>query len=80
MTDFNVKNIEKYAEKIRQDLFKQGKKTVPVNDLSIDAVLFYFDKNKDGKISKREFEKVTKENYSLFAGELKKYNESQGDN
>ena len=77
--DFNIKKIEKYAEQVRQNQFKQGKEFVPINDLTTDAILFCFDKNKDGKISKREFEQVTKENYSLFAEELKKYNTAQGD-
>ena len=58
--DFNIKKIEKYAEQVRQNQFKQGKEFVPINDLTTDAILFCFDKNKDGKISKREFEQVTK--------------------
>ena len=79
MVDFNAKKIEKYSENIRQQQFKNGAERVIVNEFNTDAILFFFDKNKDGKISKQEFEQVSKENYSLFAKDLSRYNASMGD-
>lgn len=76
MVDFSAKKIEKYAEQIRLQQFKNGAGQVIVNEFNTDAILFFFDKNKDGKISKHEFEQVSKENYSLFAKDLAKYNAS----
>lgn len=79
MVDFNAKKIEKYAEQIRQQQFKKGAERVVLNEFNTDAILFFFDRNKDGKISKQEFEQVSKENYSLFAKDLAKYNASIND-
>ena len=80
MTEFNPAKIEKYAIRVQKNQFKQGADSVPVNDFTTNAILSFFDKNKDGNISVNEFKNVSKESYSLFSKQLKEYNSSQKNN
>ena len=77
MVDFNAKKINKYIQEYMDKQFKNGAKKVLVTSFTNNAILFAFDKNKDGKVTKKEFEQLSKEKYSLFAKELSEYNKSQ---
>lgn len=77
MVDFNAKKINKYIQEYMGKQFKNGAEKVLVTSFTNNAILFAFDKNKDGKVTKKEFEQLSKEKYTLFAKDLAEYNKSQ---
>ena len=78
MHEINPKDIEKYVKVSQRRRFRNGENATPINSFVTNAVLSFFDKNKDGRISIPEFQSISKEDYSIFAKELKEYNKTNG--
>ena len=77
MSNFNINKIRKYIHKSMDNQFKNGADKVLLTTFTNNAILFAFDKNKDRKVTKKEFEQLSKEEYSLFAKELSEYNKAK---
>ena len=75
---FDINKVQEYFNKI--NLSEEDKNYLKENsqNFNIKAIFSIFDTNYDGKISKEEFEKVSKEEYNQFVSELTKYNKKLG--
>ena len=89
--NFDINKIQKYfLERSKAELAKQPDSgqtaeqranedftQMPDENFNIRAIFSIFDKNCDGKISKEEFEKISKNEYNQFISELKNYSQTR---
>lgn len=79
MSDFDLKKIEKYVKKVQEKDKKEYQIPRLPNCFTVNALLSLFDKNHDGVVSKKEFNNITAEKYSIFTKELNKYNQKNNE-
>ncbi len=75
---FDINKVQKYFNKINLSEADTNYLKENCSNFNIKAIFSIFDTNYDGKISKEEFEKISKEEYNQFISELNKYNKEQG--
>ena len=75
--EFNINNINRYKEK-RDGYLSSHVQYPKTRSFNLNAVFSLFDKNHDGKISRNEFNQVSKDDYSNYVEQLKDYNVKNG--
>lgn len=74
--NFSFQNVQDYITRMFETVANKNLKSPSTNTAS---VLSIFDTNFDGKISKKEFEGVTEEQYNKFVAQLEQYNKANSD-
>lgn len=69
--NFNIDRVKEYVSKLSENLSNKSLK-IPENNTA--AILSIFDTNVDGKISRKEFESITEEQYNKFVEQVEQYN------
>ena len=77
--NFSIENIANYKKKL-ENKCKEEYLIVPKFSFNTQAILSLYDTNYDGKISKSEFENISKDKYKKFVKELNNYNASNSEN
>ena len=74
---FDLSNIEQYI-KARDEYLNKHLQYPKDREFNLNAIFSIFDTNHDGKISRNEFQQVSREEYNNYVEQLKNYNLQNG--
>ena len=75
---FNINKVQDYFLAIANNNKERADddfNNMPAKNFNIRSIFSIFDTNKDGKITRQEFNNVSEEEYNAFVDKLKEYNE-----
>lgn len=73
MVSFDPKKVEQYVRKSQRNQFRAGAKSIACGSNIQYAIMAYFDKNKDGLVTIKEFDAQDKADYENYMASLSDY-------